>query len=1004
MRNLKKFLALVLALMMVMSVMVTVSAAADYTDEGDIKANYSEAIDVMTALGVFQGRGEAGDSEFDPKGTLNRAEAAKIVAYMMLGSAAANLPTAAVYTDVPTTYWGNRFVNWASLKEIIDPANEKFRPTDPVTGYEFGKMVLVAAGFDPDQYTDVGAAWTQNVAVDVAKLTGSTGYTLETGDLSSDGIHREAAAQLAFSVLRYGMGDTYYKVFNDTDKDGIPDGGEVVLYEGTDYNLAMLYAQSEGAVVNARKDTLGSKVFGLTLVDPYSDQWGHPSRLWTATMPNVRVPYAYTPVAKFTVAKDECDVIDEFDIEEGYIGQYWVNGVAFTDARVAAATTGGDAFLDEQGVGEEMGGQGVQTFIYRIGTFADGKPIYRVVRIDTYLAEVTAVHPQTTDKNGHTTKRTVDLAVYNAPSGIPNIVREYESETLVRGQYVTLNIDASAATLKAGLNNVTPATVLTSGALANWTDKDYPNPATVTVNMKDWPEAEKFYMNRHNTNVSNWAFLSDGMGNVIGQGTATYTYAVLTDIVWVHTGLTGGHAEANLITVDGKLLNGVTVKNLNGAAAKNADAIIVVNGANEYVYDNVANNAAFYANQIVTYSVNEDDGTYNIATHAYTNDPNVVDNGGAICTITQTQANIYDTASLNGATRAADGPRIVARGTDQTVYLVEQADGTYKTYVGKNNVPTTTGKVCILKDDDGYAVLVVVSGVTGTSNQFVAFVNDLVRDGSKNVAGVVYNCYRVYTVGSYTEAKNVYIDPGAAADGWNTVTAPGLYQFTVNAQGDVIATTPVLNAATNVGAVNNVNYAVATANAAIVGNTLLTTLDDQSEENFNIRDTEFVKVNMNNTTLAAATGATLTKGSVSDITTGTDLFVVYDKVGNNNFASCVYILVPNRPSVTTPSLGTVVLSVTSVDSGEVDFVATWTPGAGYTATGRETMILQYKTVGSTTWTNVGTMDYVPGTAYSYDFWTDVRQGQTLEFRAVLRASVGATENLRESAAVSVYIP
>lgn len=1002
MRNLKKFLALVLALMMVMSVMVTVSAAADYTDEGDIKAKYSEAIDVMTALGVFQGRGEAGDSEFDPKGTLNRAEAAKIVAYMMLGSAAANLPTAAVYTDVPTTYWGNKFVNWASLKEIIDPANEKFRPTDPVTGYEFGKMVLVAAGFDPDQYTNVGAAWTQNVAVDVAKLTGSAGYTLETGDLSSTGIHREAAAQLAFAVLNYGMGDTYYKVFNDTNKDGIPDTGEVVLYEGTDYSLAMLYAQSEGAVVNAKKDTLGSKVFGLSLTDPYSDPWGHPSRLWTATKPKVSVPYKYTPVAKFTVAKDECDVIDEFDIEEGSINGYWENGVEYTDDDVVYATTGLDGFIDEQGVGEELGGQGVQTFIYEMGANAAGVPIYRVVRIDTYLAQVTTVHPQTTDKNGHTTKRTVDLAVYeDTDPGTPVTVSKYESETLVKGQYVTLNIDASEAKLKDGLKNVTPATVLTTGALATWTDKDYPDPATVNVNTKDWPEAEKFYMNYHDTTVSNWAYLSDGMGNVIGQGTATYTYAVLTDIVWVHTGLTGGHVEANLITADGKFLNGVTVKNLNGAAAKNADAIsgIVVTGANEYVYDNVANNAAIYANHVVTYSVNEDDGTYNIATHAYTNDASVEDNGGAICTVTQTQANIYDTASIGGLNT------IVAKGTDQTVYLVEQADGTYKTYVGKNNVPTTTGKVCVLNDADGYAVLVVVSGVTGVGNQFVAFVNDVVADGSKNVAGVVYNCYRVYTVGSYTEAKNVYVEDPTAAP-WSSVTAPGLYQFTVNAQGDVTGTTPVLNASTtaNFVTVNGVNYSIAEAQKAIVGNTLQTTLAGGAAENFNIRDTEFIKVNMNNTTLATATGATLTKGSVDDITTGTALFVVYDKVGNNNFASCVYILVPNTPSTPTPSVGTVALSVASVNNGTVGFTATWTPGAGYTTTGQEALILQYRTVGSTAWTNVGTMEYIPGTAYNYAFSAAFAQGQTLQFRVVLRASASATPNLKESAAVNVYIP
>ena len=104
MRNLKKFLALVLALMMVMSVMVTVSAKTSYTDDDKIDANYSEAIEVLSKLGVLQGRGEAGSSAFDPEGTLTRAEAAKIVSYMLLGSDAEGLPTAAVYSDVPTTF------------------------------------------------------------------------------------------------------------------------------------------------------------------------------------------------------------------------------------------------------------------------------------------------------------------------------------------------------------------------------------------------------------------------------------------------------------------------------------------------------------------------------------------------------------------------------------------------------------------------------------------------------------------------------------------------------------------------------------------------------------------------------------------------------------------------------------------------------------------------------------------------------------------------------------
>ena len=49
----KKFLALVLALVMTMS-LVTISAGAeDYTDVDDI--NYVEAVDVVSALGIVGG-------------------------------------------------------------------------------------------------------------------------------------------------------------------------------------------------------------------------------------------------------------------------------------------------------------------------------------------------------------------------------------------------------------------------------------------------------------------------------------------------------------------------------------------------------------------------------------------------------------------------------------------------------------------------------------------------------------------------------------------------------------------------------------------------------------------------------------------------------------------------------------------------------------------------------------------------------------------------------------
>ena len=75
----KKFLSLVLALVMTMS-LVTISAGADFTDDSSI--NYAEAVDVMSAVGVVGGYA---DGSFNPQGTLTRGAAAKIICNMIRG-------------------------------------------------------------------------------------------------------------------------------------------------------------------------------------------------------------------------------------------------------------------------------------------------------------------------------------------------------------------------------------------------------------------------------------------------------------------------------------------------------------------------------------------------------------------------------------------------------------------------------------------------------------------------------------------------------------------------------------------------------------------------------------------------------------------------------------------------------------------------------------------------------------------------------------------------------
>ena len=98
----KKFLSLVLALVMTMS-LVTVSAGAkDFSDNSKIQ--YKEAVDVMSAVNVISGYAEG---DFRPSTTLTRGAAAKIICNLILGptTASALVADAAPYCCITKTYY-----------------------------------------------------------------------------------------------------------------------------------------------------------------------------------------------------------------------------------------------------------------------------------------------------------------------------------------------------------------------------------------------------------------------------------------------------------------------------------------------------------------------------------------------------------------------------------------------------------------------------------------------------------------------------------------------------------------------------------------------------------------------------------------------------------------------------------------------------------------------------------------------------------------------------------
>ena len=78
----KKLIALVLAIAMVMS-MVCFASAEEFTDADKIDQMNTEAVTVLSEMGIIAGMG---DGTFAPQGTLTRAQAAKIICYMLLGA------------------------------------------------------------------------------------------------------------------------------------------------------------------------------------------------------------------------------------------------------------------------------------------------------------------------------------------------------------------------------------------------------------------------------------------------------------------------------------------------------------------------------------------------------------------------------------------------------------------------------------------------------------------------------------------------------------------------------------------------------------------------------------------------------------------------------------------------------------------------------------------------------------------------------------------------------
>ncbi len=139
-------------------------------------------------------------SNFNAKDNLTRAQAAKIISYLLLGNKTAEaLAGSGKFTDVAKTSWSAGFVDYCASTGVVNGVGDgKFDPNDQLTGYQFAKMLLGALGYDTTIQGFTGADW----QINVSKIANLVGLFEGLNIKGTDVLTREQAAQMCLNTLK----------------------------------------------------------------------------------------------------------------------------------------------------------------------------------------------------------------------------------------------------------------------------------------------------------------------------------------------------------------------------------------------------------------------------------------------------------------------------------------------------------------------------------------------------------------------------------------------------------------------------------------------------------------------------------------------------------------------------------------------------------------------------------------------------------------------------------
>lgn len=777
MKNLKKVLAGALAVIMAMSLM-TGAFAADFTDAADI--DKTEAAGVMDATGIMIG---LPDGSFDPDGILNREQAAKMIAYLTLGTEKAEqLAAVADFADVPATNWATSYIAYCAAEGIISGYAGKFYPTDDLDGYAYGKMILVALGFDAEENGLVGDNWTTCVR----KLLVANDLLTNMDDVVfSEGLTRENAAQLTLNAALWTATPDGFAVT-------VVATGEVmkVFEDAVDASVYCNLLNNGGSTYTwgpaAADDTLLKEVFEIQKGD-IADDFGRPGNSYTLNDDAGTVlKYAAEPIATFTTAVSEKDVF-------AAVGAAGVAGsgcryITMTTIREDGTTWNGSGcgpaatWQVENNVKDIMPGtgNGIVVEIYETDTANQ----YVMVCVREWAGEISAVIAADADAGS---KRAVTVTLDQDALGHGTSF-DIETEDFAFGDKVVVTLTETDGNIK--LQSIKAAAAI-SGTVTKITKND-PNRPVFTIGGKDYSLSQQNNLTNPGTTDlalnGEGSWYVDSYNNIIAVQAAAasaWNYGWLADYDYqqkVDSNLLGDASKVaaekfQILGVDG------TVSVLDGLFTTNKTTGVVEDWQWDANTDFAAESSSYNFSDacLVRYTVNSNGLINEIQ-------PVVDENGSSDTGVAGDTGALVATKSTAVMKKNGSDIENAYIGENTVFFAVKSiADGEYATYVGYKNIPATLTSdstkweyfygVDATGATDTSKIVAVAMEVTDASAKTDAnYVWFATTDKTEEVvdAGTVYTYTNVYLNGVKGELKFLDSDP--------TPNALTLYEYTTDVQ------------------------------------------------------------------------------------------------------------------------------------------------------------------------------------------------------------------------------